>query len=61
MKTYKVTYKINGRNMSRTYDCFIDAKDFYISKCRDRRCEDVDIKCFQNGIEKYIPYYMFSI
>lgn len=46
--------------MSRTFDCFMDAEDFYISKCRDSRCENVDIKCFQYGIEKFIPSYMFS-
>ena len=59
-KIYKVTYKVNGRNMSKKFDSFIDAEEVYITRCRDSRCSDVDIKCLVNGIEKYIPSYMFS-
>ena len=38
----------------------MDAETFYINHCRDFRCENVTIKCIVDGVEKYIPSYMFS-
>lgn len=57
-KFYKVTYKIGDRKMSKTFDCSMDAEEFYISKCRDFRCRDIEIKCVIDGVEKYMTLSM---
>lgn len=59
-KVYKVVYRVNGRNVSRKFDCMMDAEDFYVAKCRDFRCDSVDIQCFRNGVRIGIPSYMYS-
>lgn len=60
-KVYLLMFQQSGRNYTRRFDCFMDAEDVYLSKCRDARASDVVLKCYRGGREVDIPAYMWSI